>query len=380
MVRIKELMKNKKLFYTAMALPIPFILALAAFLMGGSSTTIIALISIGLILVVVPSIWVSFKEYSEIKDAEDQFPHFLEDLSQSASAGMTLPQAISVASKTHYGKLTKHIKQLNIWLSWSQAFPKAWEKFTNRLAKSQLIRRVNAIILEAFHSGGDVKKTLGSLAEDVNIIKDMESERRSIMQQQIVIMYIIFFVFIGVIIALYKILSPILYVQQIGSFSGIGIQEGGAKLSLEYFRNLFFIMTLIEAICAGLIAGIIAEEKLVAGIKHVLVMVSATIFVFFVFVFPAELSVEISVFPTESPIEGKVTITGKAFSEGAPVAGATVTITDYTGLPKQLFTDNSGEFRYFWTAPEDPGEYNIQISLEHEKELKNFVRTIRVIS
>ncbi len=373
-------MKNKKLFYTAMALPIPFILALAAFLMGGSSTTIIALISIGLILVVVPSIWVSFKEYSEIKDAEDQFPHFLEDLSQSASAGMTLPQAISVASKTHYGKLTKHIKQLNIWLSWSQAFPKAWEKFTNRLAKSQLIRRVNAIILEAFHSGGDVKKTLGSLAEDVNIIKDMESERRSIMQQQIVIMYIIFFVFIGVIIALYKILSPILYVQQIGSFSGIGIQEGGAKLSLEYFRNLFFIMTLIEAICAGLIAGIIAEEKLVAGIKHVLVMVSATIFVFFVFVFPAELSVEISVFPTESPIEGKVTITGKAFSEGAPVAGATVTITDYTGLPKQLFTDNSGEFRYFWTAPEDPGEYNIQISLEHEKELKNFVRTIRVIS
>ncbi len=380
MVRIKDLMKNKKIFYTALALPVPFILALAAFLMGGSSTTIIALISIGLIVVVVPSIWVSFKEYSEIKSAEDQFPHFLEDLAQSASAGMTLPQAISVASKTHYGKLTKHIKQLNIWLSWSQAFPKAWEKFTNRLAKSQLIRRVNAIILEAFHSGGDVKKTLGSLAEDVNIIKDMESERRSIMQQQIVIMYIIFFVFIGVIIALYKILSPILYVQQIGSFSGIGIQEGGTKLSLEYFRNLFFLMTMIEAICAGLIAGVIAEEKLVAGIKHVLVMISATIFVFFVFVFPAELSVEISVFPVESPIEGKVTITGKAFSEGAPVAGATVTITDHTGLPKQIFTDNSGEFRYFWTAPEESGEYNIQISIEHDKELKNFVRTVRVIS
>jgi len=373
-------MKNKKLFYTALALPVPFMLALVSFLMGGSSTTIIALISIGLIIVVVPSIWISFKEYSEIKSAEDQFPHFLEDLSQSASAGMTLPQAISVASKTHYGKLTKHIKQLNIWLSWSQAFPKAWEKFTKRLAKSQLIRRVNAIILEAFHSGGDVKKTLGSLAEDVNIIKDMESERRSIMQQQIVIMYIIFFVFIGVILALYKILSPILYVQQIGSFSGIGIQGGGAKLSLEYFRNLFFLMTMVEAICAGLIAGVIAEEKLVAGIKHVLVMVSATIFVFFVFVFPAELSVEISVFPTESPIEGKVTITGKAFSEGAPVAGATVTITDHTGLPKQIFTDNSGEFRYFWTAPDEAGEYNIQISIEHDKELKNFVRTVRVIS
>jgi archaellum biogenesis protein FlaJ (TadC family) len=380
MGRIKELKQNKKLFYTAIALPVPFILALFAFLIGGSSTTVIAVISIGLIIVVVPSIWISFKEYAEIKSAEDQFPHFLEDLSQSTSAGMTLPQAINVASKTQYGKLTKHIKQLNIWLSWNQSFPTAWEKFTKRLSKSQLIRRVNAIILEAFHGGGDVKKTLGSLAEDVNIIKDMESERKSIMQQQIVIMYIIFFVFVGVIIALYKILSPILYVQQIGSFSGIGIQEGGTKLTLEYFRNLFFLMTLVEAICAGLIAGVIAEERVVAGIKHVLVMVSATIFVFFVFVFPADLSVEISIFPSEVPIEGKVTITGKAFSEGAPVAGATISVTDNMGLPKQLFTDNSGEFRYFWVAPEEPGEYTVHISIEREKEIKNFVRTIRVIS
>ena len=380
MGRINELMKDKKLFYTALALPIPFILALIAFFIGASSTTLIALISIGLIIVVVPSIWISFKEYTEIKSAEDQFPHFLEDLSQSTSAGMTLPQAISVASRTQYGKLSSHINQLHIWLSWNQSFPKAWEKFTKRLAKSPLIRRVNAIILEAFHSGGDVKKTLGSLADDVNIIKEMESERRSIMHQQIIIMYIIFFVFVGVIIALYKILSPILYVQQIGSFSGIGIQEGGAKLTLEYFRNLFFLMTMVEAICAGFIAGIIAEEKMVAGIKHVLVMVSVTIFVFFIFVFPSDLSVEISMFPSETTIEGKVTINGKIFSEGAPVSGASISILDHTGLPKDFFSDNSGEFRYFWTAPDSPGEYDIQISIEHEKEIKNFVRTVRVNS
>ena len=53
MGRIKELMNDKKLFYTAIALPVPFILALIAFFMGASSTTIIALISIGLIIVVV---------------------------------------------------------------------------------------------------------------------------------------------------------------------------------------------------------------------------------------------------------------------------------------------------------------------------------------
>ncbi|NDB80338.1 type II secretion system F family protein [archaeon] len=209
MVRIEEIKKQKKLYYTLLALPLPLILGVLAFVFGASSTFAIALISIGLIIVVLPSMILSFLEFRDIKSSEDNFPNFLDDLSQSSSAGMNLPQAISVASKTSYGKLTSHIKQLNIWLTWNMAFPVAWKKFTKRLDASPLIRRVNGIIIEAFNGGGDVNKTLGSLAADVNIIKDMEAERRSIMQQQIVIMYIIFFVFIGVIIALYKIIKSL---------------------------------------------------------------------------------------------------------------------------------------------------------------------------
>tara|TARA_Y100000034_G_scaffold134447_2_gene202917 strand:+ start:1517 stop:2659 length:1143 start_codon:yes stop_codon:yes gene_type:complete len=370
--------KKKKLFYTLIALPLPFIVGFIALFMGASSTTVIALISLGLILVVIPSVLVSFWEYREIKDAEDQFPHFLSDLSQSSSAGMTLPQSIDVAATSSYGKLTKYIQKLNVWLSWNQTFPKAWARFTKLLGKSVLIRRVNTIILEAVHSGGDVKKTLGALAEDVALIKDMESERKSIMQQQIIIMYIIFFVFIAVIVALYKILSPILYIQQIGAFSGISLQGGGPQLSIEYFRNLFFLMAMVEAICAGLLAGEISEERLVAGIKHVLIMVSVTVFVFFIFIFPSELSVEVSIFPTEVPIDEKITILGQAFSEGAPAAGASVSISEPSGDIISLFTDNAGEFRYSWEPPQADGEYLLKISVEFEGDIKSFSRTVIV--
>lgn len=379
MVRIEDLKKKRKLYYTLLALPLPLILGIFAFIFGASSTFTIALVSIGLILVVLPSMILSFIEFRNIKSSEDNFPNFLDDLSQSSSAGMTLPQAISVASKTQYGKLTPHIKKLNVWLTWNMAFPNAWKKFTKRLDESPLIRRVNGIIMEAFNGGGDVNKTLGSLAADVNIIKDMEAERRSIMQQQIIIMYIIFFVFIGVIIALYKILSPILYVQQIGSFSGIGIQSSG-NLTIEYFRNLFFIMTLVEAICAGLIAGQIAEEKLVAGVKHIVIMTASTILIFFIFVFPTTLSVDISAYPTNTFVEGKVTFTGKAFSEGAPVSGADVTIVNYDNTIINLFTDNAGEFRYVWNAPKIPGNYSVSLTIEHEGEVESFRRSIFVES
>lgn len=377
-IKTKLNVKNKRLFWTAVAFPFPFLIGLIAFFFGASSTTTIALISIGAILVVLPSVLISFFEYRDIKDAEDKFPNFLSDLAQSASSGMTLPQAIEVASTSDYGKLTKYVKQLNIWLSWKLTFPKAWGRFTERLKRSVLIRRINIIILEAFHSGGDIKKTLGSLAENVTLIKDMESERKSIMQQQIIIMYVIFFVFIAVIIALYKILSPILYIQQIGAFSGVTVQSQGAPLTLEYFRNLFFLMTLVEAVCAGLIAGQIAEEKIVAGIKHVLVMVSVSIFLFFVFIFPTALSVEISVFPTTVSLDSDVQITGRAFIEGNAAAGATVTLIEPNGNTIGLFTDSVGEFRYGWEPPQDPGDHQIRISVEYEGEVFHYSKIVNV--
>tara|TARA_Y100000034_G_scaffold109221_1_gene140274 strand:+ start:4243 stop:5388 length:1146 start_codon:yes stop_codon:yes gene_type:complete len=377
-IKTKLRIKNKRLFWTAVAFPFPFLIGLIAFFFGASSTTAIALISIGAILVVLPSVLISFFEYREIKDAEDKFPHFLSDLSQSASSGMTLPQAIEVASTSDYGKLTKYIKQLNIWLSWKLTFPKAWSRFTERLKKSVLIRRINTIILEAFHSGGDIKKTLGSLSENVTLIKEMESERKAIMHQQIIIMYVIFFVFIAVIIALYKILSPILYIQQIGAFSGVTVQSQGPPLTIEYFRNLFFLMTLVEAICAGLIAGQIAEEKIIAGIKHVLIMVSASIFLFFVFIFPSALSVEMAVFPTTVSLDSDVQISGRAFIEGGPASGATVTLIEPNGNTIGLFTDNVGEFRYGWEPPQSSGDYQIRTTVEYEGEVYHHSATVTV--
>ncbi|RZD31506.1 MAG: hypothetical protein CXT77_02260 [uncultured DHVE6 group euryarchaeote] len=378
-ININKLMRNKRLFWTAVALPFPFLLGLLAFLVGASSTTSIALVSIGAILVVLPSVLISFFEYREIKDAEDKFPHFLSDLSQSAASGMTLPQAIEVAAKGEYGKLTKYVKQLNIWLSWNQTFPAAWGRFTARLKRSVLIRRINAIILEAFHSGGDVNKTLGSLSENVTLIKEMESERKSIMHQQIIIMYVIFFVFIAVIIALYKILSPILYIQQIGAFSGVSVQSGGEPLTLEYFRNLFFLMTMVEAVCAGMIAGQISEERLVAGVKHVLVMLSVSVFLFFVFIFPTALSVEISVFPNSVSLDSDVQISGGAFIEGGPASGATVTLIEPNGNTIGLYTDNVGEFRYGWEPPQEPGEHMIRITLEYENDVFHYSSLVTVL-
>jgi len=359
---------EKKVLILLTSLPIPVIVGLLAYYFGASSTTIVAFTSLGFIGVVLPYIAFEALEFRSIKKAEDNFPNFLRDISQATSAGMTLPQAIKASSKINYDELTPYVKKLNIWLSWGTPFPKAWKRFTKSLERSSLIRRINAIVLEAFHSGGNVKATLESLADDVTLLKQMESERKSIMKQQIIIMYIVFFIFVGVVISLYKILSPILYIQQIGLFGGISLSGAGEQLSIDYFKNLFFLMTLVEGISAGLIAGQIAEERMVAGFKHILIMVSVSVFLFFIFVFPTVFNMEVSSYPPIVAPNGKITLVGQVFYESSPASSATITIIGPDGTPIMLFSDNVGEFKETITAPILTGTYDIKITGEYEGE------------
>jgi archaeal flagellar protein FlaJ len=372
--------KGHKKFYLLIALlPVPLIVSLAAYFVGAASTTIIAVSALGIILIIAPYIAINFLAFQEIKKAEEEYPNFLRDIAQNASAGMTLPQAIQTSSDSDYGALSKYINKLNIWLSWSTPFPKAWQKFTALLTKSELIRRINNIVLESFHTGGDIKVTLNSLAEDVTLLKQMESEKKSVMKEQIIIMYAVYFVFVGVIIGLFKILAPILFIQKMGIFSGISMQNAGEELSLEYFKNLFFMMVIVESICAGIIAGQISEEKLIAGFKHVIIMLSVGVFCFFVFIFPSSLSLDATIYPSTVVGGDKIIINGQAYYESAPASGATVTIITPQKEILTLFIDNIGEFERTIVAPTQKGSYKIIMSVEYKDEKQTTVSTINVI-
>jgi archaeal flagellar protein FlaJ len=373
--------KKNKLKLLLLLLPIPFIISITAYLAGAKSTTIMAISALGLILIVAPYIFISFIAFRELKKAEDNYPNFLRDVSQNVSAGMTLPQAVSTSAESDYGALTKYIKKLNIWLSWSTPFPKAWDKFTNLLTKSVLIKRINSIILESFYSGGDLKKTLSSLADDVNLLKQMESEKKSVMNEQIVIMYIVYLIFVGVVIGLFKILAPILFIQKLGVFSGISFSDGGggAELTIDYFKNLFFIMMLIESICAGIIAGQISEENIIAGFKHIMVMLSVGIFCFFVFIFPSHLTLDATIYPSSVPAEGNIIINGQVYYESSPASGATVSVITPQKNVYSLFVDNMGEFEKTIQAPAQKGAYDLIITVEFNNEKETVTRTFNVI-
>ncbi len=371
------LFRQNKYLLPAIGATIVGSLVLVLILLGQSSPVIISAIAIGIIGVALPHFILEYLKFVDIRETEAAYPNFLRDLTQSVSSGMTIPQAITVASQTEYRALTKYIKKLNTNLAWGAPFPEAWARFTNLLKDSEIISRINGIILESFHSGGDISDVLEALSEDVDIIKRMEADKRAMMAEHLAVMYVVFGVFLSIIVILYKILLPILYLQRFGAFSGLAFRSS-ELLGVEYFKNLFFIMTLVQAGSLGVIAGQITEEKMIAGLKHIMIMLAIGIAVFFIFIFPSKLTFDMEVTPQSLGIGQSFTVNGKIFYDAMPSGGAHIEIQGPTGELTSLFANSLGEFSTTLSAPTQPGTYYVTVMMTYGSESRTETRTIVV--
>lgn len=256
------------------------------------------LILLAAIIGIVPYAFFSYFEYKRIKTIEEQLPLFLLDLSEAQKIGMTLTEALKQVSRTDYGKLTEEIKKINYQLSWGIPTQEAMNNFAIRLKKSKLIGRIVRIINEAYSSGGDIARTMEATASDITSIKEAEKERRAITYQHMLIMYAIYYIFIGIVIGLSQTLIPLMEMDVQSGIAGsimtfsdpceacvnnpdiycvncsvfsVVCQMFGIEKSCYYYA-LFLLMAIIQGIFSGLVAGQIGEGSVTAGLKHSSIM------------------------------------------------------------------------------------------------------------
>lgn len=296
----------------------------------GSRQTGGALLILGVIVGALPYGIISFMKNRAIREVEDQFPSFLQDLAESKRGGMTIIQAFESATETDYGRLNSETERIHNELTWGIPFPKVMERFSRRMKDSAVIQESISILLQSFKSGGNITKTIESIAEDSANLKEVIQKKNAQTKQQILIMYVIFFLFIGITIGIYMMLGQLLGLGQpgegalqnvdfLGDSGGItnycggdimaaqplctiseifgfvpdqAIQEGlGSEFAEEYkygqmayYKGLLFAMLIIQGGCTGAVAGQIGEGSPSAGIKHAMVMlpIAFTAFMFMV--------------------------------------------------------------------------------------------------
>ncbi|HHF56376.1 MAG TPA: hypothetical protein ENL42_05615 [Thermoplasmatales archaeon] len=214
--------------------------------------------------------------YRKINLMEERFPEFLRDLAESRKAGMTMARAVEMAAKGDYGYLTPEIKKMAVQISWGLPFSEALKKFGERI-KTPLVQRTTTMVVKASEAGGKIADVIEAAAKNVREIKILQAERRTEMKMYLMIIYISFFVFLAVIIALASMFLPKLYEAASGAGQLIG---GGSTLSLESYRFIYIATALSQAIGSGIVAGSLAEGKAIAGLRHGTIMILITYIVF----------------------------------------------------------------------------------------------------
>lgn len=286
---------------------------------------------LALLSAVLPYAMFSFLKNRAVRRMENQFPDFLSDLAESKRGGMTLLKAFESAKENDYGELNSQIERIYNELSWGIPFPEVMERFSRRMDASPVIQESISIIIQSFESGGDITGTIESVADDSARLKRVIQEKDAKLQQQLFIMYVIFFLFIGITIGIYSMLSQLLGLGSTdgGAISGISdvigggggggptnfcsgdiaaarpfctsskifgfvpanITSGEVSLSsqyavnhaygrMAYYKSLLFSMLMVQGILTALVAGQIKEGSPSAGIKHALIMLPIAFFAY----------------------------------------------------------------------------------------------------
>ncbi|RLG35892.1 MAG: hypothetical protein DRN91_08970 [Candidatus Alkanophagales archaeon] len=196
---------------------------------------------------------------------EDAFPLFLRDLAMSVRTGMDPAKALIKTADADYGPLTDAIRRMAVQISWGRPFEEVLEEF-GREQKLPMIKRAVSIIIGANRAGGDIGDILAAVSVDAQRLNDIKKEVSSTLKTYVAIIYIAYFIFLGIVYVLVTQLLPAMI-------------EIGVPATIGFYKTHFFWASMIMAVLSGLVAGKLGERSAVFGLKHsALMMLSGYIF------------------------------------------------------------------------------------------------------
>lgn len=215
---------------------------------------------------------------------QSQFPDFLKKLASTNETGMTLRDSIKLMTHTDMG-MGKEIKKIYNDINWALTINEALRRFANRV-RTHVVARSITLVTKANESSGDIGEVLNVAARDAAAEQELKNERKVSMFIYIIIIYMSFIIFIGII---YVISSTFLEQmvkagERVTSSGSRAIAMSLTREGLADYNRIFFHGALIQGLCSGLIAGVMGEGSVLSGLKHSVIMVTIGYLLFKLFV------------------------------------------------------------------------------------------------
>lgn len=209
-----------------------------------------------------------------------RFPDTLNILSSANQMGIRLVDALDLVSRWSEGTLADELRKVRNDITWNHDVEGALLSFADRLRVPQVTRTMK-LIAKGSRSSSDLSEIISIAAEDTRNRYQIEQNRRQEMAAYTAIVAIGFLVYLAVIVLL-----DTSYLQPIGQMA-TDAQSGGngdlltvTSVPVDQYRTLFFHSAIIQGAGSGLLAGKLAENDILAGLKYSIVLVAIALAVF----------------------------------------------------------------------------------------------------
>jgi len=209
-----------------------------------------------------------------------RFPDTLNILSSANQMGIRLTEAFDLVSRWSEGTLAVEMRKVRNDIEWNHDVQRALLSFANRLDVPQVTRTMK-LIAEGSRSTGDLSRVLSIAAEDTRNRHKIVEERSRAMSAYIAIVVIGFLVYLAVVV-----LIDVAYLTPISQIDSPGTGTGGTGLlavgnvDVTAYRMVFYHSALIQAFGSGLLAGKLADNDALSGLKYSVLLVALTLAIF----------------------------------------------------------------------------------------------------
>jgi flagellar protein FlaJ len=244
---------------------------------GSGANPAIDFLVLGLLCLMAPYGFAMTAKLRRIAKIEERLPDFLRDVAEAGRFGMTLPDAIVVASTGRYGLLSDEIRKMASQLEWGVPVATALHLFEERVP-TPLVQRVVSIITRANEAGGNVADVLTMVAHDTREAQLAQQARQISMLTYVTVIYIAFFVFLVTIYIMAAVFLPQMITAGKGvASSSLSTAAGPATIQFVYVPVLFLaflVAVIVHAVGDGIMAGILYNGRIAEGLQHATIMLA----------------------------------------------------------------------------------------------------------
>ena len=215
-----------------------------------------------------------------VQRIEAATPELLERLASLNEAGMSIVASIDRVRGSDLGVLSPEVERIWRDIEYGSNVDDALIRFGRRVRTTAITRMV-VLLTNAMRASGQMGGVLRIAANQARADLKLKRQRRSQMITYLVVIYVAFFVFLVIIVAVNEVLVPSLpesVSQPAGQANRLGVNaDQFARLDQvdkAAYTLVFFHTALIHAVCTGFIGGQLGEGTLKDGAKHAAVMLT----------------------------------------------------------------------------------------------------------